>query len=60
MRAGPARAGRPDRVIKAAASAAALICGRGPTRWASRPLEPDSSKVTAVTGTSAEPATTGL
>ena len=34
--------------------------GRGPIRWASRPLAPDSSKVTAVTGTRAEPATTGL
>jgi hypothetical protein len=32
----------------------------GPMRWASRPLAPDSSRVTAVTGTSAEPATTGL
>jgi hypothetical protein len=34
--------------------------GRGPIRWASRPLAPDSSKVTTVTGTSAEHATTGL
>jgi hypothetical protein len=38
----------------------AAICGRGPMRWASRPLVPDSSKVTAVTGTNDEPATTGL
>src|SRR6266851_10073826 len=34
--------------------------GRGPIRAASRPLAPDSSKVTTVTGTSDEPATTGL
>jgi hypothetical protein len=34
--------------------------GREPIRCASRPLAPDSSKVTTVTGTSAEPATTGL
>ncbi len=34
--------------------------GRGPVRAASRPLAPDSSKVTTVTGTSAEPAATGL
>src|SRR5579863_4156120 len=38
----------------------ATSSGRGPVRCASRPLVPDSSKVTTVTGTSAEPATTGL
>jgi hypothetical protein len=38
----------------------ATSCGRGPIRCASWPLGPDSSKVTTVTGTSAEPATTGL
>jgi hypothetical protein len=32
--------------------------GREPIRCASRPLAPDNSKVTTVTGTSAEPATT--